>query len=128
HGTPPFQINLHGLALWFTTPLYFWLFWPKKTSWLYGILAITAGLCAFMTALYQNSGWLQFGFRFSNDYAILLFVMLALGERKPGLWFQAAAIWGIAWNLFGAMTFDRGGSASQYYWAEGTQSVVYQPD
>ncbi|WP_394837755.1 hypothetical protein LVJ94_12660 [Pendulispora rubella] len=128
HGAPPFQINLHGLALWFTTPLYFWLFRPKKATWLYGSLAVTAVVCALMNALYQNSGWLQFGYRFSNDYAILLFIMLALSGRKPGLAFQVAAIWGIAWNLFGAMTFDRGGPAAQYYFAEGTQSVVYQPD
>ncbi|MBX4298655.1 hypothetical protein K4H04_23130, partial [Mycobacterium tuberculosis] len=31
----PFQINEHGLALWFTTPLYFWLFRPKKGGYLY---------------------------------------------------------------------------------------------
>jgi len=128
HGAPPFQINLHGLALWFTTPLYFWLFRPKKTTWLYGSLAITAGVCALMNALYQNSGWRQFGYRFSNDYAILLFVMLALGGRPAGFWARTAAIWSIGWNLFGAITFDRGGTASQYYFAEGTQSVVYQPD
>ncbi|WP_394826949.1 hypothetical protein [Pendulispora albinea] len=128
HGAPPFQINLHGLALWFTTPLYFWLFRPKKMTWLYGSLAITAAACALMNAMYQNSGWLQFGYRFSNDYAILLFVLLALTERPAGFWFRAAAIWGIGWNLFGAITFDRGGPAAQYYFAEGTQSVVYQPD
>src|SRR5208283_2002989 len=26
HGPAPFQINEHGLALWFTTPIYLWLF------------------------------------------------------------------------------------------------------
>ena len=27
---PRFQINPHGLALWFTTPAYFWLLWPRQ--------------------------------------------------------------------------------------------------
>src|SRR5258708_15043952 len=43
-GSPlgaPFKINEHGLAVWFTTPLYFWLLWPKRLEgepprkWLY---------------------------------------------------------------------------------------------
>lgn len=126
-GVAPFQINEHGLALWFTTPLYFWLFRPKKMTWLYGALAVTAGLCAFMDLLYQNSGWRQFGYRFSNDYAIPLFVLLALGERPVGFWFKTAAAWSVAWNLFGAVSFDRAGY-ERYYFREGSQSVLHQPD
>ncbi len=30
-GAAPFQINEHGLALWFTTPIYLWLLWPAVT-------------------------------------------------------------------------------------------------
>jgi len=60
--------------------------------------------------------------------ALTFFVMLALGSRRAGFWARAAAVWSIGWNLFGAVTFDRGGAASQYYFAEGTQQVVYQPD
>ena len=32
-GAAPFQINEHGLALWFTTPIYLWLFRPKTRGW-----------------------------------------------------------------------------------------------
>ena len=32
-----------------------------------------------LVLLYQNSGWRQFGYRFSNDYAVLLFMLIALG-------------------------------------------------
>src|SRR5262249_17889420 len=81
----PFQVNEHGLALWFTTPLYFWLFRPQKKGWIFVIVAIAASLPAAFDLLYQNSGWRQFGYRFSNDYAILLFVLLALGGR-PMRW------------------------------------------
>ena len=83
----PFKINEHGLALWFTTPLYFWLLWPKRfdgqpeRKWLYVVSAVSAALPAALDLLYQNTGWRQFGYRFSNDYAVLLFVLLAIGAR-----------------------------------------------
>ena len=38
----PFQINEHGLALWFVTPIYFYLLWPKKRSFFYDALLVTA--------------------------------------------------------------------------------------
>lgn len=127
-GSAPFQINEHGLALWFTTPLYFWLLWPKRKSYLHLALIVTAALPMVMNLLYQNSGWRQFGYRFSNDYSIFLFMLLAIGGRKLGSLFHLAATWSVAWNLFGAMTFDRGGAAERYYWREGTQQILYQPD
>jgi hypothetical protein len=135
----PFKVNEHGLALWFTTPLYFWLLWPLRASdaggraaegggrWLYILVALSAALPAVMDLLYQNTGWRQFGYRFSNDYAILLFVLLALGGRPMGRLFVGAAIWGVAWNLFGAATFDKG-QYDRFYFRDGSQTIVYQPD
>jgi hypothetical protein len=128
----PFKINEHGLALWFTTPLYFWLLWPKRfesedRKWLYGVVALSAILPATMALFYQNSGWRQFGYRFSNDYAVLLFMLLAIGARPMRRLFSAAAAWGFAWNLFGALTFDKV-AFDRFYFREGSQTVVYQPD
>jgi hypothetical protein len=129
----PFQINVHGLALWFTTPLYFWLLWPRRFDgepgrrWLYVLALASAALPALMDLLYQNSGWRQFGYRFSNDYAVLLFLMLALGGRPMRGLFAAAAAWSVAWNLFGAVTFDKG-QFNRFYFQDGSQNIVYQPD
>ncbi len=129
----PFKINEHGLALWFTTPLYFWLLWPKRfdgqrdRKWLYVIVALSAAVPVAMGLLYQNSGWRQFGYRFSNDYAILLFVLLAIGARPMRYLFGIAAAWGLAWNLFGAATFDKA-AFDRFYFREGSQTIVYQPD
>jgi hypothetical protein len=129
----PFKINEHGLALWFTTPLYFWLLWPKRfdgqpdRKWLYVVVALSAALPAATCLFYQNSGWRQFGYRFSNDYAVLLFVLLAIGARPMGPLFKTAAAWGVAWNLFGAATFDKL-EFDRFYFREGSQSIVYQPD
>jgi chromate transport protein ChrA len=125
--TRPFQINEHGLALWFTTPLFVWILWPRTKSWLYGATALSAALPALLDLFYQNSGWVQFGYRFSNDYSLLLFVLLAIGGRPMGWLFRAAAAWSVAWNLFGAVSFERAGY-QQYYFREGSQTVLYQPD
>jgi hypothetical protein len=123
----PFKINEHGLALWFTTPLYFWLLWPKKKSALYAAVAVTSALPMAMDFFYQNTGWRQFGYRFSNDYSLLLFVLLAIGARPMRVAFSVAAAWSVAWNLFGAVTFDHP-ELGRFYFTDGSQQVVYQPD
>jgi hypothetical protein len=129
----PFKINEHGLALWFTTPLYLWVLWPKKLeeaparAWLYAIVSLAALGPILFDLAYQNSGWRQFGYRFSNDYAVFLFVLLAIGGRSMRSLFAAAAIWSVAWNAFGAVTFDRT-QFDRFYFRDGSQTIVYQPD
>ena len=124
----PFKVNEHGLALWFTCPIYFWVLRPKVKSFLSFALVTSIVFPALMLLLYQNGGWRQFGYRFSNDYAVLLFVLLAIGGRSiKSFLFTAAAAWSVAWNLFGAITFDRG-EFDHFYFREGSQTVLYQPD
>ena len=103
----PFQVSGHGVALWFTTPFYVWLLRPKQATYLSWAAFLAALGPLVMNLLYQNSGWFQFGYRFSNDYAILLFVMLAIGLPRFGRAFWFCAVWAVAWNLFGAVTFER---------------------
>ncbi|MBK7580980.1 MAG: hypothetical protein IPI67_12305 [Myxococcales bacterium] len=124
---PRFQINAHGLALWVTTPLYLWLLWPRKWSRVHTALLVTALLCAVPTLFYQNTGWVQFGYRFSNDYSVFLFCSFAIGGFRLGPLFWSTAVWSIVINCFGALTFQRPKFA-KYYHQEGTQTVMYQPD
>jgi hypothetical protein len=124
---PPFRINEHGLALWFTTPIYLWLLYPKQWNPIYRALLLSAALPFLQNLLYQNSGWQQFGYRFSNDYSVLLFAAIAVGGRPMGRAFKVAALWGIAWNAFGALSFGRT-QYERFYFREGTQTVIYQPD
>jgi len=126
-GAPFVQINEHGLALWFTTPLFLWLLYPKKRGFLHDIVLIAALAPMLIDLCYQNSGWRQFGYRFSNDYSLLFFVLLAIGDRPMKTIFTLAGAWGVAWNLFGAVTFDRG-NFERYYWREGSQTILYQAD
>lgn len=123
----PFQINAHGLALWITSPFYAWAIWPKKTGPTFWALALTAGLVALPALLYQNSGWIQFGYRFSNDFAPFLFAMIACSGRKLGAWFKALAVFAVVVNAFGAVSFQRAGW-ERYYFVDGSQKILHQPD
>jgi hypothetical protein len=124
---PPFQINPHGLALWFTTPAYLWLLWPRRTAPPHLALWLTVLAVSIPTFFYQNTGWLQFGYRFSNDYAVFLFALLANGAFRFRTLFWAAGIWAVAVNAFGARTFGRS-EFQRYYYQDHSQKVIYQPD
>jgi hypothetical protein len=105
---PYVQISGHGLALWFTTPLLLGLLWPRERNPLHRTLWLCVAAVALPSLLYQNSGWVQFGYRFSLDYLVLLIMLLAIGGRPLTRLAKALIIAGIVVNLFGAITFDRG--------------------
>ena len=63
---------------------------------------------ALVSLLYQNTGYVQFGYRFSLDYTLPLLLLLALSRRAPpGRLFCLCVVWGVLVNLFGALTFSR---------------------
>jgi len=123
----PFQINAHGLALWVTTPLYAWAIWPRRSPPIFWALTATAAAVALPSLLYQNSGWVQFGYRFSNDFAPFLFAMIAVGGRRFGPPFYALGAAAIAVNAFGALSFQRAGY-ERFYFFDRTQKILHQPD
>ncbi len=123
----PFRINAHGLALWITTPVYLYLLWPKAQRPGYRALLLTAAAVGVPELFYQNTGWMQFGYRFSNDYAVFLFVALALSRPRFGPLFWLFTGWALVVNAFGAVTFDRPEYAKLYY-QQPSQTHLYQPD
>ncbi len=104
---PYVQISGHGLALWITTPVLVLLLWPRERNPLHRALWLTVAAVAVPTFFYQNSGWVQFGYRFSLDYTVFLVLLLAIGGRPLGRATRALIALGIAINLFGAITFAR---------------------
>jgi hypothetical protein len=106
---PWLQISGHGLAIWVTTPALLLLVWPRTRPPLHRALWLTVGLVAVPTFFYQNSGWVQFGYRFALDYLPFLVLLLAIGGRRLGVPARGLIVLGIAINLFGALTFDRAG-------------------
>jgi hypothetical protein len=108
-GHPPWlQVNGHGLALWVTTPALL-LLCSRRSSPLRLALWITCACVALPSLLYQNSGWVQFGYRFSLDYIVLLFVLIAACGRPLTRVAKALILASIAINLAGALVFARMG-------------------
>jgi hypothetical protein len=105
----PFRIgfNGEGMSLFVTTPLFLYLLWPKEKSRLHRSLWLTVALVAVPGFFYQNSGYFQFGFRFSLDYTPYLVLLLALGGRRFTSLFWLAALTGVAVNAWGAAAFNR---------------------
>ncbi|MDF2695933.1 MAG: hypothetical protein K0S65_4316 [Labilithrix sp.] len=135
---PHYVISGHGLALWWTTPVYLWLVRPKKVDFLWAAAALAAlGPCV-TNLLYQNSGWFTFGYRFSNDYAVFLFLLLAVSTPRLSRAFWIAATWAVLWNTFGAASFERARYDAFYsheaavparrYGGAATLDLVFPPD
>src|ERR1043165_194460 len=112
--SPWVQISGHGLALWFTTPVLLYVLWPREKCALHLALWLTVAFVAIPSLFYQNSGWVQFGYRFSLDYMVFLMMLLAIGGRRFGWLARGLIIVGILINLFGAWSFNRVGDFYHY--------------
>jgi hypothetical protein len=123
---PPYlRISLHGLALWFTTPALLWLLWPKRVDVRMVGLYLSVALVALYNLCYQNSGWIQFGYRFALDYMPFMILLLALGARRFRIGFYTCLAFAIGVNAFGAATFDR---VWRFYDDDRSQNRLFQPD
>jgi hypothetical protein len=96
------------MSLLLTTPLFAFLLWPRQRPRLHGILWLTVAATALPGFLYQSTGYVQFGYRFSLDWTPHLFLLLALGARPMDGRFWAAGLAGVAVNTWGALTFGGG--------------------
>jgi hypothetical protein len=104
---PYIQIPWHGLSMLITSPALLYLLWPVNKQPIHRALWLTVLPIALLSFLYQNDGWVQFGFRFSIDYLFALMMLLAVGNRRLTPTFKALILVGIGVNLFGALTFGR---------------------
>jgi len=105
---PPIQVSGHGLAIWVTSPwLLALLIWPRAKHALRPALWITVAFVALPSIAYMNTGWVQFGYRFSLDYTVFLVMLLAIATPRLHLAWKIAIGLAVAINLFGAITFDR---------------------
>ena len=73
---------------------------------------LTVAAVAIPILFYQNSGWVQFGYRFSNDFVVFALPLVALGMSRRGgvgllaMWLVGVSVavnfWGMTWgNLLG---------------------------
>jgi hypothetical protein len=105
----PFRLGFsgEGMSVFVTTPLFVLLFRPRQSSRLHAPLWITAAVIAIPGFLYQNSGWYQFGYRFSLDYTPYLVALLSLGRNPLTRIWWALATAGVVVNEWGAAVFNR---------------------
>jgi hypothetical protein len=104
---PWVQVSNHGMSMFVTSPNLAYLFAPRDRSKLATPLWLTVLATALPSLLYQNSGYIQFGYRFSLDYMVFLVMLLAVGNRPITKTFKLLVIVAAAINLFGAIIFDR---------------------
>ncbi len=108
-GRPPYvQISWHGMSLLLQTPAFVYVLFPRdKEKSLQRLLWLVVAPIALLGFMYQNDGWVQFGYRFSLDFTFAIMLLLAIGNRPITRPFKALILIGVAVNLFGAITFNR---------------------
>ncbi len=107
---PWIGFNPDGLSIFITTPIFMRLFWPRSKPWLYPVLWATAIPAILPPLFYQNSGYVQFGYRFSLDVTPYLVMLLAVGKLPMGKWTKVWILVGVAINLAGAIALKRSGA------------------
>jgi hypothetical protein len=104
---PYVRISQHGMSLLVTSPNLAYTVMPQEPSPLRRALWITILTTALPGLLYQNSGYVQFGYRFSLDYMVYFMMLLAISSRPLTRLFKGLVVVAFAINLFLAITFDR---------------------
>ncbi|NTX37985.1 MULTISPECIES: hypothetical protein [unclassified Myxococcus] len=95
-----------GLTLLLTLPLLVFLLIPKLRPRLHWPLWLTVAVCALPGLFYQNTGYMQFGFRFSLDYTPYLLLLFAIGgwSLRQRVVLATLAL-GVLVNFWGAVAF-----------------------
>lgn len=104
---PFVKISQHGMSLLVTSPALAYTVAPAERSRLTGPLWLATLATALPTLLYQSSGYIQLGYRYSLDYMVFLMVLLAVRNRPLSRTFKALVLISIPINLFLAIIFDR---------------------
>ncbi len=98
--------DAHGMSIFITTPALFYLVRARqrREPFIRGAW-VAAGLLLIPLLLYYNTGWRQFGYRFSLDFMVPLMILLAVAAGRRMSWLMRMLIllgvlinaWGIVW-------------------------------
>jgi hypothetical protein len=96
----------HGLALWVTTPALA-LLASRAKSPIRTALWVTIACVALPSLLYQNTGWVQFGYRFALDYMVFVVMLIACCGRALTVPAKLLIVASVVVNIAGAIVFGR---------------------
>lgn len=97
-----------GMSLLLTTPALIYLVRARQRSWVVTGGWLAVGLLLIPLLLYYNTGWWQFGYRFSLDFMIPVMVLLALAAHTRVTWSMRTLILiGVLVNLYGVLWWHR---------------------
>jgi len=128
---PYLTLSMHGMAIQCSSPSLLWALRRARVAGEGGaeqrlelrrLLYLCIALIFTALSLYQNTGWVQYSWRFILDLLPALTLVIALNGRALSSWFKAAVLWGVAVNLIGALTFAR-----QAHWFEWLNLPILLP-
>ena len=102
-----------GMSILLTSPAFLLAgFAFRRRSRLVAGSAIAIGLIAVVNLMHFSQGWVQFGYRFSNDFVVFALLLVAIGMERRGRvgWLGVGLIaasvlinlWGVIWgNVLG---------------------------
>jgi hypothetical protein len=95
-------VNLDGMSLLLTTPAILYAFNIRKITILHLAAGVSVGLIMIPLLTYYNTGWEQFGYRFSLDFMTPLLVLIALGAGGKVDWrLRLLILAGVLFNAWG---------------------------
>ena len=104
---PNMRVSIHGIALWLSTPWILAAFaardrFPQRAGlWLAALGAALPSL------FYQNSGQLQFTYRFAIDWLPFVLLAMVFGGGTRRRWFPLLVLLGVLVQVYGAYWFAR---------------------
>ncbi len=122
-GTPWFiRPRYEGMSLFFTTPVFLWVFAglrEVRRSAAVAATALAAALALLPNVLHGTIGFAQFGYRFSIDAQPFLIALALVGDavaggvwrRRPSVLFIVAAVLALVLNAYATIAITRYG-----YW------------
>ena len=103
-----------GMSIILTSPAFLLAGWAlyRHRSRLVAGSFLAVGLIAFVNLMHFSQGWVQFGYRFSNDFVVFALPLVAVGMHRRGgvgllgFWLVTASVvinlWGVIWgNILG---------------------------
>lgn len=98
--------NFQGLSIFCTTPAFIYAIHALKKDMSSILTWLSIALVSLPLVFYYNTGWAQFGYRFSLDFMIpLVFLLCIAGKGRNPRWFNVLILVGTCINLYGAYWF-----------------------